>query len=112
MNRFADYDRKHARPAYLIYRYKGEIRVKKGRAGRVFYPDYNPHIWNTNCPTEFNKVTSAGRILVRTEDEIPEAVEMLRNHYRSKVNSVQHTVDVSIKNIMNCIEKNECINVM
>ena len=98
-------DKKWGTPGYLIYRYKGEIRVKKGIKGRyVFYPDNQPYSWMTNCPERFGEVTSAGRILVKHENDILEGVEMLREHYRKKIENVQHTSSTTIKNIIECTE--------
>ena len=104
---FRKYDKQMGRECYLVYRYKGEIRVrhgiKGGGLGHVFYPDNHPS-WMTNIPEEYMKVTSAGRVLVKHEDDILEAVEMLREHYRKKVENVQHTSSTTMKNIMECVE--------
>lgn len=101
---FREYDKKLGRDCYLVYRYKGEIRVRHGIKGRyVFYPDNHPS-WMTNIPEEYMKVTSAGRVLVKHENDVLEAVEMLREHYRKKVENVQHTSSTTMKNIMECVE--------
>lgn len=108
LRQIRDWDREHAKPAYLVYRYRGEIRVKRGKAGRVFYPDNNPYTWNTNCPHEFMKVTSYGRILARTEKEVPLAIDILRNYYEDKYDETLHIAETSIRNACECIGVKRC----
>ena len=94
------------RHCYLIYRYKSEIRVKEGWLGfsGVFYPKSQPYSWMTNIPREYGVVTSAGRILVKHEYEVLEAVEQLRNYYKDRWGNVCKTSSKTVENILECIE--------
>ena len=83
--------------AYLVYRYRRDILVKKGRLTTVFQPEKGP--WHTGIPDTFMKVNSKGKILCRTEEEIPVAVDLLREYYKNKLETVQHQNDVSMNNI-------------
>ena len=94
-----------SRHCYLIYRYKGEIRVKEGWAGitGVFYPKNQPYTWMTQMPTEYNHITSSGRLLVKNENDILEGVEKLRDYYRKRYGNVCDTSNKTIQNITECI---------
>jgi hypothetical protein len=88
--------------AFLVYRYRTEILVKEGYAGGVFRPKTGGYPWHTGIPREYMKVNSKGKILCKTKEQIPIAVEMLREHYRKKIESVKHTSNVTVMNIIDC----------
>ena len=98
------FDREHGIACYLIYRYKGEIRVKKGIKGRyVFYPDSNPYTWMTSCPQEFMYINSCGRVLVRYKSNIRKGVDKVRDYYAEKLNDPDHMSPTTLKYITECI---------
>lgn len=95
--------KRHGVECYLVYRYKNEIRVRHGVKNGTFFPDNHP-TWMTGIPDQYMTVSSSGKVLVKNENDILEAVEMLREHYRKKVENVKHTSNTTTKNIIECVE--------
>ena len=84
--------------AWLVYYYRGEIKVKHGTVGLNFYPD-NSYSWQTGIPTEYMKINRAGKILVENEDDLPKAKEMLKTYYLNKEASVKQEYERRLKNL-------------
>ena len=93
---------------YLVYQYKGQIKVKKGRVGWNFYPvNENPSHYMTGIPTRYNVVTSKGKILVRNENDIPEAVTKLQEYYAKRRDEIERKGYTANKNIVSIINQKE-----
>lgn len=105
--------------AYLIYRHRQNILIKEGRlrpSDTTCHPkeEYNgifigqgTHNYHVQVPDEFMKVSRKGKILCQTKEEIPIAVEMLKEHYRNKIESVKQTSEAAIKNITDIINSTD-----
>lgn len=91
-------------PKWLVYYHKGEIKVKKGYLGRCFYPE-DQNTWMTTCPREYMKVTSKGRVLVRNEEDIPKAKEMIRQYYVGKISDIENIAIAQLTNIQKMLKE-------
>lgn len=103
---------KKGNPVFLIYYYKGEIKVKEGYvetlydlpyAVRKFYPK-DENKWHTGVPYGFGFVNSKGKILVKHKEDIPKAKQMIREHYTAKIDEVKDRAVASLMNIQNMIK--------
>ena len=91
---------------YLVYRYKGQIKVKKGYDGRrVFYPASNVSVYQTGIPEEYMKVSSKGKVLVKDENDIPKAIQILKDHYSKKLDDVEHANGAAFSNTVSVINQ-------
>lgn len=90
----------YGRDGYLVYRYKDTIKVRKGKPSHVFYYKDDKNTWHyqTGIPDKPMVVTSKGRVLVYDENDIPKAIEMLKEYYRNKL---QETKERNITSIAN-----------
>lgn len=100
-------DRERGILGYLIYQYKGEIKIKKGKIGRNFYPLSKPSTYQTGIPSEIMKVSSTGKVLVTDEKDIPEAVNMLQKYYLLKKQEVKDRTEAANRNIESIINQKE-----
>ena len=89
-------------PEYLVYYEKGEIKVRKGWAEkgeieiyntykRNFYPA-DKDTWLTTCPIAYMEMNSKGRVLVKNEEDIPKAKQMIYEYYISKIKEIEQSV--------------------
>ena len=91
-------------PCYLLYYYRGNIKVKHGKWSGVFFPD-NENACLTKVPQRFNVVSSRGKIIVRDAEDIPKAKEMLYQHYLNKIDDINHKATTSLTNIKKMVER-------
>lgn len=91
---------------WLVYYYRGEIKVRKGnvRLGHTFYPE-DTDTWQCGIPERSMEVTSKGKVLVWNEEDIPKAKQMIFDHYLNKVDQVQGIAMSQLNNIRKMIEK-------
>lgn len=96
--------------AWLVYYYKGEIKVKKGnvRIGHTFYP-VGENIWHCGIPDKYMEVSSKGKVLVRHEEDIPIAKRMIYEHYLGKIDEVKTITVRALSNIKKMIEGEDMI---
>lgn len=66
--------------SYLIYYYRGEIKVKAGYMDGVFFPLDKKHTWQTGVPDTPMVVNSKSKIWVKRTEDIPKAKELLKEH--------------------------------
>jgi hypothetical protein len=95
--------------AYLVYRYKGQILVKKGYKSSVFYSANNVSHYHTGIPDEFMKVNSKGKILVKNEEDIPKAIKMLQEYYANKLTEVGHNSVMATNNTLDVINQSDYV---
>lgn len=91
--------------AWLVYYYKGEIKVKKGyvRIGHTFYP-IGENYWQCGIPERYMEVSSKGKVLVRHKEDIPIAKQMIYEHYLGKIDEVSTVTVRALNNIKKMIE--------
>ena len=96
--------------AWLVYYYKGEIKVKKGnvRIGHTFYP-VEENIWHCGIPDKYMEVSSKGKVLVRQKEDIPKAIQMIFEHYLKKIDQVSMATIRAVENIKKMIEETDMI---
>lgn len=101
-----DYDCRKFQVGWLVYYFKGEIKVKKGnvRLGHTFYPE-GERIWHCGIPSKPMVCTSKGKVLVWNEEDIPKAKEMIYQHYLKKVDEVKDIAVSALDNIRKMVEK-------
>lgn len=78
------------RVSWLVYYYRGEIKVSRGYVannGTFTLADRNS--WQTQVPASYMKVSSAGKVLVRNEEDIPRAKMMIYEHYLGKIKDIE-----------------------
>lgn len=106
MNRWYEkYTHERLPTGYLVYYYKGDIKVKRGNVclGGNFYPE-NEDIWHTHIPIRPMQVSSKGRVVCWRAEDIPKAKRMIYEHYLGKIDEV-HTVAIrALSNIKKMIE--------
>ena len=90
----------YGRDGYLVYRYKDTIKVRKGKPSHVFYYKDEKNTWHyqTGIPYKSMVVTSKGKVLVYDENDIPKAIEMLKEYYRNKLSEIKERNITSIAN--------------
>lgn len=76
--------------AFLVYYYKGEIKIREGniKVNRIFEPYDNPNRYHTKLD-DFPMRLRYGKVWCRKAEEVPKAVEMVkqaRQNYLSEVN--------------------------
>lgn len=91
-------------PAYLVYYYHGEIKVKHGNINGVFFPD-NERAWHTKIPDKLYKVSSRGKILVLDKEDIPMAKRAIYNHYLKRIDEVSSKAVASLRNIQKMVRE-------
>ena len=91
---------------WLVYYYKGAIKIKKGRMGRNFYPD-NEYLWHTGVPRKAMQVSSKGKVLCWNETDVPLAKQMIYEHYVKKVDEVRDRAVAALDNIKKMVESEE-----
>lgn len=76
---------------YLVYLYKGEIKVKKGTfyttmAGSLSFHPYGSckNTYQTKCPIEYMVVATNNKVRVKDEGDIEKAKEMLREKMKNQ----------------------------
>ena len=88
---------------YLVYIWRDEIRVRKGKVWGGFHPtDDNGRPaghWLSKIPYEYMKINSYGKVLCRHKKDIPQAVEMVRKHRQDKREAVIIRNQVAVSNI-------------
>lgn len=98
---------------YLIYYFRGEIKVKEGYVNTlndipypetVFYPK-NENTWQTGIPSCCGVVSSKGKIVVRNKEDIPKAVRMVQEHYIAKIDETQNKAITALTNIQKMIDQ-------
>lgn len=91
---------------YLVYCYKGKIRVQEGYCGRDnCFVLVNEDRWLTTAPKEYMKVSEKGRVLVRNKEDIPIAKQMIREYYAGKVDEVKDRAIMALTNIKKIVEE-------
>lgn len=105
---------------YLVYYFKGKILHKKGVIEITKYSGFttfqpvklnskNEYIkdgtWHTGCPTEFNKVNSKGKIIVKTKKEIPAAEDKIKSYIKTRKEFVIYSAKASLDNYNKILNK-------
>lgn len=95
----------YGRDGYLVYRYKDTIKVRKGKPAHVFYYKDEKNTWHyqTGIPDIPMIVTSKGRVLCYDENDIPKAIEMLKEYYRNKLLEIKKRSITSMANTYSVI---------
>lgn len=94
--------------AYLIYQFRGQIKVKEGRVGWNFYPTGSiPSHYMTGVPRRYDVVTSKGKILVRNKEDIPEAIAKLQAYYAKRREDIECRGYQANKNVVSIINQKE-----
>ena len=86
---------------YLIYVYRGEIRIKKcERSTACKYsfkpidpPENRKYYLYTNIPEE-PMVLQHGKIYCETLGNVPECVRIMKNHYKDRVLQLERGVEL------------------
>ena len=103
MSSYLDKCRKYP-TAWLVYFYRGEIKVRHGNTdGLNFYP-LDSRTWLTKCPIRTMEVSSRGKVLVWNKADIPRAKEMVYQHYLNKTDEVKDKALVALGNIKKMVE--------
>ena len=98
---------------YLIYYFRGEIKVKEGYVSTpndipypetVFYPK-NENTWQTGIPSCCGVVSSKGKIVVEHKEDIPKAIQMVQEHYIAKIEETRNKGITALMNIQKMIEQ-------
>lgn len=98
---------------YLIYYFRGEIKVKEGYVNTpndipypetVFYPK-NENTWQTGIPSCCGVVSSKGKIVVKHKEDIPKAIQMVQEHYIAKIEETRNKGITALMNIQKMIEQ-------
>ena len=88
---------------FLVYAWRDEIKVKKGKVWGTFHPtDDNGHpigARQSKIPYEYMKINSYGKVLCRHEKDIPQAIEMVKKHRQDKRAAVIMRNMVALNNI-------------
>ena len=89
--------------SYLIYCYRGEIKVQRGYDQYGTFVLDNQNRWMSKTPYAHNIVSSYGKIIVDNEENIPQAAEKIKQHYIDKINDIEHKAVASLNNIQKMI---------
>lgn len=88
---------------YLVYAWRGQIKVRAGKVLASFYPidktGRTVSYWLTKIPRSYMEVNSYGKVLCRSEEEIPQAVEMVRKYHESRKAAVIERDVVALSHI-------------
>ena len=104
MSGYLDEYKKNLPVRWLVYYYKGEIKVRHGKTDfKNFYPD-DSRTWLTKCPIGNMQISSRGKVLVMDENDIPRAKEMVYQHYLKKIDAVKDKALAALGNIERMIE--------
>lgn len=81
--------------SYLIYYYRGEIKVKEGYMGNNFYPLDKKYPYHTGVPHKPMIVNSKGKIWAKQKDDIPRAKELLKDYITKQyVSTIQKNAEL------------------
>ena len=91
--------------SYLIYYYRGEIKVKAGYMDGVFCPLDNKHTWQTGVPHKPMVVNSKSKIWVKRTEDIPKAKELLKEHILNRyTETITKSADMTrLQNYLNIL---------
>ena len=98
---------------WLVYYHKGDIKVEAGyRHGGYPYSKgtftlRDRNTWLVRIPYYPMEVSSNGRVLVMYEEDIPEAKQMIRDFYVSKINTIENNSIRQLQNIRDMIIKQD-----
>ena len=89
--------------SWLVYAYKGEIKVQRGynKYGTFILEKQNR--WLSKTPIGYMKISSRGKVLVDCEEDIPKAVEMVKQYHIDKINEIENKAVTSLTNIQKMI---------
>lgn len=85
--------------SYLVYAWRGEIRVKAGRripGDKTFHP-IEGAAWHTHVPVE-ELTLRRGRVWVTNKEDIPCAVKMIQEYYRERITVIHTKYQTAIAN--------------
>lgn len=91
---------------YIVYYSKGEIRVHAGKKCGVFYP-FDTNTYMTHNPDIPMQVNSRGKVWCLHPEDIPEAVEMIREAYKDKLTEYRDMSGAQIRNFERITEDHE-----
>jgi len=90
---------------WIVYPYHGEIKVQAGYISnsRTFV-SADKNSWLVRIPSSFMKVGSRGKVLCRSEEEIPIAKQMVKEYCIKKIDEVGDSAISALYNIQHIIE--------
>lgn len=94
---------------YLVYAYKGTIKIKHGMVnpGGIFRPDENEikktgYQFHTGCAKQ-PLVLKGGKIWT-DKDHIGDAIQIIKEHYANKLLDMSHMTVVAVNNAIDILE--------
>lgn len=83
---------------YLIYVYRGEIKIRQCKRAKVNYNVFEPienigkiRYYHTNLP-ESPMILQHGKIYCETLGDVPECVRIMKSHYKDRVLQLERSV--------------------
>ena len=115
--RYKTFDKKDV--VYLVYYFKGKILSKEGVLDPTGYhfTTFQPvklnakneyvknGAYHTGCPTEFNKVNSKGKIVVKSKREVASATKKLKSYIKTRKEFVIYSAKASLDNYNKILSK-------
>ena len=102
---------------YLVYYYKGKIKVKMGkRYSRTFHEMVGDKVksspWHTGIPDDYMECNSKNKVLCYYYSDVPKAKEMIRNNLVKRLDEYSSISLSTIQNITKFLEEtyDKCTN--
>lgn len=80
---------------YLIYVYRGEIKMRECRRSslnrHVFEPVNSNKYYHTSIP-DLPEVLQHGKIYCETLDSVPDCVKIIKEHYKDRVLQLEKSI--------------------
>ena len=89
--------------AWLVYAYKGKIKVQRGYTHYGAFILEKENRWLSKTPIDYMKISSRGKVLVNCEEDIPKAIEMVKQYHIDKINEIENKAVTSLTNIQKMI---------
>lgn len=93
--------------SWLVYYNKGELKVHYGWDNYGTFILDAPRCWCSKTPKRHYQVNSYGKVIVDREEDIPMAKQMLIEHYKERLETMDGWNTPTVRNIKKMIEAEE-----
>ena len=107
MASYLDAYRRIGHKCWLVYYYKGEIKVHTGYDNYGTFVLADKNTWRSKTPKRHYQVNSYGKVIVDRKEDIPMAKQMLIEHYKERLKEIQHWNTATVSNIKKMIVTEE-----
>ena len=95
------------RISWLVYAYKGEIKVQRGYNNYGTFVLETQNRWLSKTPSAYMQISSRGKVLVDREENIPAAKSMVKQFHIDKIDAIKNKAVTSLANIQSVITGGE-----